>query len=172
MTMTCDDYSSTETTMDHKEMSRRVLAVVFVWGFWLFWVAGGITCMTVHRIGRHHNSDYDCTGLWAAIVIWLFVSIFPIVLERWKHQRVSRRTTYEFLLTLVVVLYFIIPVIVVSPGDDTVYLGLPLMAGLTYSCFRLRQAGLDYLAPARTVDTAKTSRNAVLSTPPYPCHYH
>jgi len=162
--------------MNHQEMSRRVLAIVFVWGFWLFWIAGGIACLATHRSGQHHYSDrgprYDCTGVWVGIFVWLFVSIFPMIFERWKYRRVSRRATYEFLLTLVL-LFFAVGPLIASPKDDTISLVyLLLLVGLAYSCFRTRQVGLGYLAPGQASAAPQTSRKATLSTPPYACHYH
>jgi cell division protein FtsW (lipid II flippase) len=162
--------------MNHKEMSRRVLAIVFVWGFWLFWIAGGIACLATYSSGQHHYSDrgprYDYTGLWVGALTWLFISIFSMVFERWKYQKVSRRATYEFLLALVVLLFAVIPIIS-SRKDDIIGIAyVLLLAGLAYSCFRIRQVGLDYLAPGQANSAPQTGVKVVLSTPPYACHYH
>jgi len=129
--------------MDHKEMSRRILAIVFVWGFWLLWVIGGIACLTTHEHGRHHA--WNPAGLWAAALVWLIVSFFPMILEQWKHGKVTHRCFAEFVLTLPI----ISSALVLSNAErEDVYFGCFLvMAGLSYSCFRLRQVGLDYLEP-------------------------
>jgi hypothetical protein len=171
--------------MNHKEMSRRTLAVVFVWGFWLFWVTAGIACLTTHEIerhaivrgydGRYPKPEYTSAGLAVAALIWLSVSFFPMVLDRWKHGRVTvagplhayiptlsgifcgirRRYLIEFVLTLLAVA--LAPVL--SDAGDMVYLScLLVMAGLMYSCFRLRQVGLDYLEPLQRADEPDTEK--------------
>jgi hypothetical protein len=146
----------------HKEMSRRVLAIGLVWGFWLFWVIAGIAFLTTHEIARHRvllgydgrypKPEYTSTGLIVAICVWLIASVFPMVLEQWKYRNVGRRCAYEFTLTALAV---ILVVCVSLPGSqkDGIYLGCFLvMVGLSYSCFRLRQVGLDYLEPLQGAD--------------------
>lgn len=139
--------------MDHKEMSRRILAIVSAWGFWLFWVITGIACLTTHEIeryrivrdydGRYPKPEYDQTGFAVAVFVWLFVSLFPMVFEQWKNGKVRGHSALEFTLIVLVA----IACGILSGVGNVVLSGLLVMAGVTYSCFRLRQAGLNYLAP-------------------------
>ncbi|MCX5643147.1 MAG: hypothetical protein NTZ17_00435 [Phycisphaerae bacterium] len=151
--------------MNHKEMSRRALAIGFVWGFWLFWGIAGITCLTTgefvrdryqidYGMGRH--PEYSSTGLVVAVLLWSFVSFFPMVLEQWKYGRVSRRCFAEFLIALLVGLS---AAGAHDDNQDAIYLAcFVVMVGLSYSCFRLRQVGLDYLEPLQRADEPDTEK--------------
>ena len=154
--------------MNHKEMSRRALAIGFVWGFWLLWAIAGIACLTTHEIERHgivrgynerySKPEYTSTGLIVAILIWLITSVFPLAFEQWKYRKVGRRCACEFTLSGLAVIVIICVSLAVGQ-TDWVYLGcLLVMAGLSYSCFRLRQVGLDYLEPLQAADEPDPER--------------
>jgi hypothetical protein len=148
--------------MNHKEMSRKALAIGFVWGFWLFWAVAGIACLTTGELtgyrypgGVIEHPEYDSAGLVVAVLLCLFVSFSPMLLEQWRYGKVSRRCFREFAITLLIV---IMAGVVAEGGEqDTIYLSCVIvMVGLSYSCLRLRQVGLDYLEPLPAVDGPRT----------------
>ncbi len=154
--------------MNHKEMSRRAPAIGLVWGFWLFWVIAGAACLTTHEIehhsivlgydGRYPEPEYTSAGLIVAACVWLIASVFPMLLEQWKYGKVSCRCVAEF---AIAVLISIVAGGAAEGGDqDTIYLAcFVVMVALSYSCFRLRQAGLDYLEPLLLeVDESSTEK--------------
>jgi hypothetical protein len=158
--------------MDHKEMSRRTLAIVFVWGFWAFWLLAGIACLTAGQVVRYHYRydargqygrypEYNTSRLLVAIAVALITSFFPMVLHQWKYGKVNRRCLLEFVLMLIVTTAAII---LSEGGIDGIHLGCFLiMAALCYSCLRLRQGGLGYLESAQEShqsDIAQESRRA------------
>jgi hypothetical protein len=164
--------------MNHRELSRRALAIGLVWGFWLFWVIAGAACLTTHEIERHSivrgydggyaEPEYSSAGLIVAIFVWLIASVFPTLLEQWRYGKISRRCVVEFVITALI---SIVAVCAAEGGGQHVfYLAcFVVMLALSYSCFRLRRVGLDYLEPLPEVDGPRTEEaDATLRTTELP----